>query len=182
MYRKQSNERGPRKEQANAPGAKIFGVYTQSLLTIKLTLQITEIGKNLKQNLEKKLAAKIEGKCIAEGYIQPDTVKIMSYSTGEINSEYVSYQVVFDCMVCHPVEGMLIECQVKTITKAGIHARVVDDAGNSPLTIFVARDHHTANRLFDDAKENDKITIKVIGIRYELNDPYICVIAQMSGK
>ena len=30
-------------------------------------------------------------------------------------------------------------------------------------------------------KVNDSIVIKVIGIRYEINDPYICVIANLSS-
>jgi hypothetical protein len=30
-----------------------------------------------------------------------------------------------------------------------------------------------------NVKENTKITIQVIGIRYELNDPYICVIGKL---
>jgi len=33
---------------------KIYGVYLKSLLNQKITLTITEIGNNLKQNLEKK--------------------------------------------------------------------------------------------------------------------------------
>jgi hypothetical protein len=74
---------------------------------------------------------------------------------------------------------MLIECTVKTITKAGIHAEVTETDGIIPLTIFVARDHQYNDRLFGAAKENMKITVRVIGIRFELNDPYICVIAKL---
>ena len=172
-----SKNNGPARQQTQQ---KIFGVYSQSLLTIKMNLKIGEIGKNLKQNLEAKLASMIEGKCIQEGYIKSGSTKIMTYSTGEIQSEYVFYHVVFECMVCHPVEGMLIECQVKTVTKAGIHADVVDDMGNIPVKIFVARDHNVSNRDFDGVKENDKITTKVVGIRYELNDPYICAISMLN--
>jgi hypothetical protein len=31
----------------------------------------------------------------------------------------------------------------------------------------------------NNIKENMKVTIQVIGIRYELNDPYICVIGKL---
>jgi DNA-directed RNA polymerase subunit E'/Rpb7 len=172
-----SKNNGPAKQPQ-----KVFGVYSQSLLTMKMTIKISEIGKNIKQNLETKLATEIEGKCIQEGYIKTGSTKIISYSSGEIQSEYVFYHVAFECMVCHPVEGMLIECQVKTVTKAGIHADVIDDAGNIPVKIFVARDHSTSSVSFDGFKENDKITVKVIGIRFELNDPYICVISQINRQ
>jgi len=85
-------------------------------------------------------------------------------------------------MICHPVEGMLIECDVKTITKAGIHAEVTDNVGAIPITAFIARDHHFNDRTFADIKENAKIVVRVVGVRFELNDPYICVLGQLVEK
>jgi DNA-directed RNA polymerase subunit E'/Rpb7 len=164
----------------NPTDNKIYGVYIKSLLTMKIMLSIGEIGKNVKQNLEKKIVAKNEGRCIAEGYIRPNSVKIVSYSSGIVNSEFIEFHTVFECMVCHPVEGMLIECETKTITKAGIHAEVVTEGGIVPVTVFVARDHNYKSDKFNSVKENTKITVKVIGIRYELNDPYICVIGKLA--
>ena len=87
----------------------IYGVYIKSLLTKKVIVNINEIGKNIKQVLENKITTVLEGKCIAEGFIKPNSVKIISYSSGNVNGENIEYIVVFDCMVCHPVEGMLIE-------------------------------------------------------------------------
>ncbi len=82
-------------------------------------------------------------------------------------------------MVCHPVEGLDVECVIKTVTKAGIHAEVTDIDGNSPITIFIARDHHFNNKTFSNIKENDTIKATIIGIRFELNDPYICAIGTL---
>ena len=159
---------------------KIYGVYIQSVLTMKINLHVNEIGRNIKQNLEQKIISKTEGKCIVEGFIRPKSVNIISYSSGNINLEYVEFHTVFNCMICHPVEGMEIEnCETKTITKAGIHAEVVTDDGVIPITVFIARDHHVADNYFNSIKENMKIRIRVIGVRYELNDPYICVIAKL---
>jgi len=158
---------------------KIFGVYIKSLLTKKIILSITEIGKNVKRNLETTISKSIEGKCITEGFIKPNSVRVISYSSGAVNGDNVEFQTVFECMICHPVEGMLIECESKTITKAGIHAEVIDDNGIVPVTVFIARDHHFTDKNFNNIKENVKITVRVIGIRYELNDPYICVIGKL---
>jgi len=47
---------------------KIYGVYIPSLLTMKVVLPITEVGKNMKENLEKIISKRNEGKCIAEGF------------------------------------------------------------------------------------------------------------------
>jgi hypothetical protein len=74
---------------------------------------------------------------------------------------------------------MMIECIVKTITKAGIHAQVIDKDGNIPITVFVSRDHHNIDSYFQSIKESNSITVRVIGARYELYDPFICVIAEL---
>lgn len=157
---------------------KIYGVYIRSVLNQKVCLLITEIGQNIRQILEQKLIQENENKCVREGFIKPGSVSIISYSSGLVNAEWIVFETVFECMVCHPVEGMLIECVVKTITKAGIHAEVVD--GNAvPVVVFVAKDHHNMNKHFNTIVENQKILVKVIGSRFELNDPHVSVIAQL---
>jgi DNA-directed RNA polymerase subunit E'/Rpb7 len=161
---------------------KIYGVYIQSLLTMKVILPIVEVGKNMKENLEKIISKRNEGKCISEGFIRPGSIKVIRYSSGNVTGQYVEFETVFECMICHPVEGMLIECDVKTITKAGIHAEVTDSVGAVPITAFIARDHHFTDRAFSEIKENAKIVVRVIGTRYELNDPYICVIGKLIEK
>jgi DNA-directed RNA polymerase subunit E'/Rpb7 len=157
---------------------KIYGVYTQSMLTMKISLPVNQVGKNIKNNLEKNIQKKMEGKCMSQGYIRPGSVRVISYSSGIISSQNIEFHTVFECMICHPMEGMIIECVVKTITKAGIHAEVVDADGFIPVTVFVARDHHFQDRNFANIKESAKITIRVIGVRFELNDPYISVIGK----
>ena len=157
----------------------IYEPYILSVLVMKVYLSINEIGRNIKQNLERIIVSKIEGRCIVEGFIRPDSVHIMTYSSGKVNGDKVEFHTTFECMICHPVEGMLIECNCKTITKAGIHAEVVDKKGNTPVVVFVARDHHISNNMFEHVKENAKLLVKIIGIRYELNDPNICVIGKL---
>jgi DNA-directed RNA polymerase subunit E'/Rpb7 len=161
---------------------KIYGVYVQELLTMKVFLSITEVGQNIKNNLERWISKNCEGRCIPEGFIKPKSVKVLKYSSGTVNCDKIEFQTVFECMVCHPVEGMLVECDVKTITKAGVHAEVNDETGVIPVVAFIARDHHFTNKKFADIKENSKITVKVVGVRFELNDPYICVIAQLHNQ
>jgi DNA-directed RNA polymerase subunit E'/Rpb7 len=167
-------------QQKSESDGKIFGVYIKSLLVTNVLLSISEIGKNVKKNLEAKIVSKTEGRCIAEGFIQPNSVRVLSYSSGIVNSEFIEFHTSYECMICHPVEGMLIECDTKTITKAGIHAEVITDGGIVPVTVFVARDHNNTSLHFNSIKENTKIAVKVIGIRYELNDPYICVIGKLT--
>ena len=46
--------------QGDKDKRKIYGVYIQSILTMKVILSITEVGKNIKQNLEKTISKKME--------------------------------------------------------------------------------------------------------------------------
>lgn len=160
---------------------EIYGIYIKSVLEKKISLDITEIGTNIKQILKNKLCEKFQGKCIPEGFIKPGSIVITTYSNGIIITDHIEYHIIFECFICNPVESQLIECTSKTITKAGIHAEVKDD-NTIPLQIFIAKDHHIMDYYFSTIKENMNILVKVIGVRYELNDPYICVIAKLSNN
>jgi DNA-directed RNA polymerase subunit E'/Rpb7 len=157
----------------------IYEPYIASILNMKIVLPIVEVGKNVKQNLERMIVSKTEGKCIVEGFIRPQSVRILTYSTGKVVSGLVEFQVTFECMVCHPVDGMLVEAICKTVTKAGIHTEVIDKNGNVPITVFIARDHHINNHKFERVVDNAKLLVSIIGIRFELNDSNICAIGKL---
>jgi len=153
---------------------KLTGVYAQSLLTKKIFLSINDIGSNIKANLEKMISSKLEGRCIVEGFVKPKTINVNSFSSGKVNGEVIEYHAVFDCMICYPVEGTLVDCKIKTITKVGIHAEVIDEDGNIPVIVFVSRDHHFND--FSKIKEGEIVRVNIAGTRFELNDPNICCI------
>ena len=154
-----------------------LNIFMPSMITKRISLSMSYIGSNIKPILEKIISTQIEGKCIVEGYIKPGSIKILTYSNGMIHSDNVIFEVVFECLVCSPVEGMLIDVIAKNITKAGIRAE--HESQPSPIEVFIARDHHYKSSYFASIKENDKIRIRVIGQRYELNDKYISIIAEL---
>lgn len=159
---------------------KPFSVYTRCLLTRQIILPISSIGKNLKQTIETNIKFNFERKCSVEGYIKEDSTKIITHSSGTIeNGSYISFQVVFECDICFPVEGMKVTCLVKNVTRAGIRAES-DVEVPSPFVVFVAKDHHYESNHFNEVKEGDKIVVKVIGQRFELNDKYISVIGELA--
>jgi hypothetical protein len=57
---------------------------------------------------------------------------------------------------------------------------VVDQKGNVPITVFIARDHHLRTELFEKVVENSRLIVSVIGVRFELNDSTICAIAKLT--
>ena len=168
--------------ERDVPQAGKLYLYTNAVMSTKLSIHITEIGSIIKQNLEQALIERISNKCTIEGYIRPLSIKIQTYSSGAVRGENIDFCVIYNCQVANPVEGQVLEATVKTITKAGIHAQCVDSDGNIPVTVFIARDHHTNSSEFSTVKESDEIHVCVIGTRFELNDPYICVIAKLIPK
>jgi|UniRef100_A0A6C0IIU1 DNA-directed RNA polymerase subunit E'/Rpb7 len=157
-------------------------VYTKSMLTKKISLNMNQIGKNIKPNLEKSISNSIQGKCSPEGFIKPDSVRVISYTSGVVENEKIVFDTMYECMICHPVEGMIIECTSKTITKAGIHGQIIDEDGNVPIHAFIARDHFHNDKNFNNIEENQKVLVRVIGIRFELNDPYIVCMGELVNE
>jgi DNA-directed RNA polymerase subunit E'/Rpb7 len=153
---------------------------TKSQLTRKVQIPMKYLGDNIISLIKNKLTYVIEGKCAVEGYVVNESINVINYSSGTISGSNVEFQVVFECNIVCPVEGVLISCVVENITKAGIKAKIFGDV--SPLVIFVARDHNINESMFNNINENETIVVKVLGQRYELNDKYISVIAELTDK
>lgn len=156
-------------------------LFNRSLLTRPVCIPMRNVNKNIYQEIEKIINKEYEGKCVVEGYIKPKSVKLISYSSGMIKAENIIFDVVFECNICYPVEGMILKCVINNITKAGFRCEIPNEIP-SPIVIFVTRDHHFMNNAFSDLKEGDTINVKIIGQRFELNDKYISVIATLEEK
>jgi len=158
---------------------KLQTIYSRCLLTRKIVLPLVTIGKNLKENIEENIKVNFEGKCVVEGFIKPGSVKIITYSSGTIQrGNQILFEIVFECDVCFPVEGMIISCVAKNITKAGIRAESAGEVP-SPVVVFIAKDHHYNVPHFADIQEGDKLSVRVIGQRFELNDKYVSIIGEL---
>ena len=164
----------------NAVAGKM-SLYIKNVISKKLSVPIKYVGTNIAEILEQILSSNFEGKCCIEGYVKRGSVKIITFSSGNILGNCVIFTVVFEYLVCNPPQGMRISCAVKNITNAGILAQV-DDSEYSPLNIFIARDHHYNIPYFSELKEKDIIMIRVIGQRFELNDPFVSVIGELELK
>jgi len=152
-------------------------LYSKGVICKKVSIPFDKITNDIDKQLLSKIVKKYEDKCILEGYIKKNSCKIMQYSSGIMEGNNVKFNIVFECEICYPVEGMNIDCVVKNVTKAGIRAEIDED--KSPLIIFLARDHHYNNQSFNKLSVGDNINVKVIGQRFELNDSHISIIAEM---
>jgi DNA-directed RNA polymerase subunit E'/Rpb7 len=157
---------------------KINSIYSRCLITRNIILPMTSVGKNIKETIEKNIVFLFEGKCVVEGFVKIGSIKVITYSSGLIHGTNVSFEVVFECEICCPVEGMLISCVAKNITKAGIRAETADESP-SPVVVFIARDHHYSVSNFANVQEGDKFVARVIGQRFELNDKYVSIMGEL---
>jgi len=152
-------------------------VYGISQITKNIMLPISAIGKNIHQTIERTISSMVEGKCIVEGFVKTGSVRVITYSSGLLKGANVLFDVVFECDVCYPVSGMLLNCVAKNITKAGIRAESSEETP-SPFVLFIARDHFYSSDYFNSIEENEKFVARVIAQRFELNDKYVSVIAE----
>lgn len=153
-------------------------IYNKKTVSKRITLPISKITCDLNDILEKYISEQFDGKCNVDGFIKPNSTKLLTYSCGLIFSNYVLFDVTFECLVCSPIEGNKIDVIVKNITKAGVRAEINENP--TPLVVFISRNTNPKyNILVDNLKENDIIKVKIIGKRYELNDKFISVIAEL---
>jgi len=153
------------------------GLYCASLLTKKVKISYQLIGRNIKQLLEKLVAKMVEGKCGVDGFVRPGSVRVLTYSSGILDGKFATFDVVYECLTCYPVEGLTFQCVAKNISTAGIRAVINEPV--SPVIVYIARDHHYDRHEFSKIKEEDEIRVRVIGSRFELNDKFVSVIAEL---
>lgn len=167
------------------PKYQVEELFQDAVLEKRLLLPMTQINQQLETHILKQLRHKMENRCIEEGYVLASSLKIIQTSVGKITAYGVEMIAVFSCKICRPVEGMIVECTVSEITKAGVHADCYTE-NQHPLTVYILRDHFYDHPYFKEngLQKNDKIRVKIIGVRYELNDPFIHAIAEFmeNGK
>ena len=160
-------------------------IFEEGLIQRDIELGILELdsippGKfheNLKKYIQQKINLQIGGKCIEDGYIKPNSINIHSISVGEVRHSMVRYSVVCACHIALPVEGMIVECIAQTITNGGIKAAVAEYPHDSPMVIFIAKELTLSS--MPTISENDIFKAKIVGVHFELNDPYVSAIARI---
>jgi len=164
----------------SAKNIKKGSIYTKSILVRKIYVDFKHVDNYLKEHILTRLKEEFEGKCIKEGYIKTNSISIVTHSSGVVEGNKLSFDVSFECLICHPVENMKIKCLVKNVTRAGVRAVYYKEDEN-PVVLFIAREHNIKNEQFNQIKENDIIVAKVIGIRYKLNDEHISIIGELAS-
>lgn len=159
----------------------VKNVYNSCQITTQVSVPFAAVGEMVHQTLENLVQNTVSGKCIIDGYVKPDSVKLITHSSGRLKGDTIIFDVVYNCQVCFPVSGMNVNCVAKDITKAGIRAESADETP-SPFVLFISRDQFYSNAAFTNISRDDLFTARVIAQRFELNDKYISIIAEVVPK
>ena len=153
-------------------------LYSKHIFVERLHVPFVSVGTNIEYILKDILVEKLEGKCNKDGFIKPDSIRILSISNGEIQSDYAIFYVTLECLLCFPVEGMKMHVKATNITKAGIRA-ISADYDLSPFNAFIARDHNYMKKEFTSLVVGQTFYVKVIGARFEIFDTTISILADI---
>lgn len=152
-------------------------IYFNCVLTKKIIVESKYLNENIDNYIDNYLKKKVENMCIDEGYVKPDSLKIIKKSVGMLlGSKFtgdITYEVAYTADVCNPVIGNVIDCKVKFINKLGILGN------NGPITIIIGKQFHTNDEELNTIKENDVIKVEIIAKKFHLNDHEIKIVAKL---
>ena len=155
-------------------------LYTKQILTKRIFITADTLGDDINKTIKNKLDEEMNGICIKEGFIKPNTINIVSRSEGVLSinnfKSVIYYTIKFEVMICNPYIGQIIDCFVSEVTKSNIMC-YIENEDESPLNIFLSKQYHIGNEEYGKIKTGDKIKIQVSGKKYEYLDREILVIA-----
>ncbi len=155
-------------------------LYNNLILEDVVLVTPSELNQNINNVILNKLRYKVEGKCLKDGFIRPDSVKIINRAGGIMNPAHfsgdVKFYIKYSADVCHPIQNQIIECIVNMVGKPGVQA-YVENKDKSPLYIMLSKTHHLNNKYFTTIKEGDKIRVRVVNSEFNFNEEQIRVLA-----
>lgn len=153
-------------------------LFERRQLTKSVHILSRYLQKNIQSSLLSQLRMTYEGKCITEGFIQPNSITITNYTVGRTNyiRGGIDYDVTFQADVCMPHAGQRFKAPVKLRSKIGIHAKT------PPIEVLIPRDLHLGNEEFDSVKIDEEVEFEVVGSQYKQDDDTIVVVGRLLTK
>jgi DNA-directed RNA polymerase subunit E'/Rpb7 len=155
-------------------------IYFYTQIKKRISLNPRYLDENFPAYIEKIVKNNVEGKCIKEGYVVPNTVIILKRSIGNMNNNQFNGNITFDitigAKVCNIPVNSVIKASVKKINKLGILAEL------GPLMIIVPKEIHQNKEPFSKINIGDDIDLLVIGKTFNLNSKVISIYAKLNSE
>jgi DNA-directed RNA polymerase subunit E'/Rpb7 len=151
-------------------------MYQRRDLTQTVQVAVAKVARGIDAVLLDQLRETIEGRCITEGYVQPASIALRSYSMGAAGVNVVSYSVTFSANLLLPLEGMELDCTVAHVTKLGV------EASEGPLLVVVPRDHYVDSAAYQSLEVGKEFKAKVLSSKWQFGDQRIVVFAELADE
>ncbi len=158
-------------------------MYNTIYMDERVSLTPTEINlitsvESIKDLLEHKLREIHEEKCNANGYVRPDSIKLLGRSMGVAENGRFTGNFVYDCKfkcdVLFPTVGLKMLVDVIKVNQMGAYA-IYEEA----IRVLLPRDFHIGNDVFDALKEGDKVQVVLDRSRFQAKDPFIMAVGRL---
>lgn len=153
--------------------------------TVIITPDTLNQGKTIDELVTDRLRAKVEGKCISDGYVRPESVEIVSRSLGCMeNHDFeanMSFAVSYNCQVCNPKQGQIIDCTVNIADDTNIVCYVGDEE-TSPVELYLFKENHVGDAVFSSLRPGNKVRAAIIETVVEFGKPKVLATAQFLGR
>ena len=146
-------------------------IYEDKILSDVIHLRPNQLNyPNISDIILQNLKDKVEGRCISEGYIKPESVEIVSRNSGLMEnhdfSGSLTYTIKYKGSICIPRINQVVECMVDTHDDTN-SVCYIEDEETSPMEIYLFRDHYIGNADYVNLKPGDKILIKIMKTQIE---------------
>jgi len=157
-------------------------LYITTARKTRVQLTPRQLNKYLDQNIKREIEHKYAGKFFSYGYVRPGTIKVLPRTVGNKNgssdfSGNMNYDVIFQCETFLPQVGEELIARVKSINRVGILAK----SENNKVIVLLTKDNdiQTSPELFDEARLNNRVRIKILSHKIDSQAGSIFVVGDL---
>lgn len=174
------------KQPSAASSSNADPIYESKVMSTSIQLKPQYLNNvNISDIVLNVLRQKVEGRCISDGYVKPESVVILSRSLGCMENQdfagNVTYYLKYKADICAPKAGQVIECIIDTHDETNSVCYYGDEA-TSPVEIYLFRDHYIGNVEFANLKKGNKIMVKVLEPEISFGAEKVLVSAVFIGR
>lgn len=159
-------------------------LFHKNTIQDKIHIHPKFLHSNVDEAITSQIQLKVEGICNRDGYVKKKSVSLLKRSIGMASSNdtngYVTFDVMYTVDICHPMANEIYPCIIRKTNKMGFLVEPLEKP--NPLVIVVAKQHVENKNLLNLLQEDDFVSIKIIGSRFDLGDDKISVVATITGK
>lgn len=155
-------------------------MFAQAVVRQRVKLPVAEVGSNVRDIIENRGIALMEGVCTQFGYIRPGTMQLVDMSPGRLSYIDMGRHYTFDCKfradVCNPLPGSKFRAHVRSMNQFGVLAEAGywDDHGKlvPVIEVVIVRDPSLSRNLvdLDGLAIGDDVGVELLSQRFELRD------------